>query len=112
VCRAEPTFDLDPEQVTDRVLILDPIEPPQHRPALLRPAGLFGGHVARANPVGKLASLALGRPRFLLRRHLPRGDAFGDEQPLLTSLRIREIGRQLIETKIALGLLAAMALQA
>ena len=75
-------LDLDAEQVADRVLVLDAVEPAQHDPPFLFAAGEFGLHPLRFDPAGQHARFCGGRPRVRIGRHLAEFHALADPLPL------------------------------
>ncbi len=99
---------LDSQQVADRVLVLDAVEPPQHAPPLGGPRR--GGRLGdpRRQPFGQLLHLRVGRTRLPLRRHLARLEPINDRRPARHRRRVGEVGLEKIEPQLAVGLLAPM----
>jgi hypothetical protein len=100
--------DLDPQQVVDRVLILNPIEPPQHGAALRFPRGLVCCIQLWSQPIDQRSRVPFGRLRLRLGRHFSFPKSVEHDLPSGSSGLIGEVRSQPIERQVSLRLLAAM----
>ena len=104
-------IDIHTQQVAHRVLVLDAIQPAQHRPAFrLAPRGNLKQPCV--DPLDNRGGLLGVRPRLIFRGHLAGPELLTDGLPLLNRVRIGEIRLHSIKPQPALRFRFAVALVA
>jgi hypothetical protein len=104
-------FNIHAQQVTHRVLVLDPIKSPRDHAAL---GGAPGVRRVRthANPIGESLDVFLRRSRFRLRRHLTGVYPLEYFPPPVPAGLVGKVHGEPIQMQVALGFLRPVAFQA